>query len=81
MLLERPGVDEDHPDPPAVSITRLVCQTIVVMTILVGSGLLLVARPEYSSVAIAFIGVVIGASFGLVRMDSLRRRRKRPDES
>jgi len=62
MLVE-PG---SSPEPTSVSITRLVCLTAVVLTVLVGGGLLLLFRPEYSSVAIALIGVVIGASFGLV---------------
>lgn len=62
-MLTEPGSD---PEPTSVSITRLVCLTAVVLTVLVGGGLLLLIRPEYSSVAIALIGVVIGASFGLV---------------
>lgn len=62
MLVEPPS---DH-EPTSVSITRLVCLTAVILTVLVGGGLLLLIRPEYSSVAIALIGVVIGASFGLV---------------
>jgi len=54
------------PEPTSVSITRLVCLTLVVLAVLIGGGLLLLLRPEYSSVAIALIGVVVGASFGLV---------------
>jgi len=79
MLLERGSDDESYHEPASVAVTRLVCQTLVVMTVLLGSGALLIARPEYSNVAIAFIGVVIGACFGLVRLESLRRRRKLPD--
>jgi hypothetical protein len=75
LLLERP--DDDYHEPAAVSITRLVCQTLVVLTVLFGAGTLLVFRPEYSSAAIALIGVVIGACFGLVRFDGIRRRRDR----
>jgi hypothetical protein len=74
MLVEPEQPDSYH-EPTSVSITRLVCQTTVVMTVLVGSGALLIVRPEYSSVAVAFIGVCIGACFGLVRLDGLRRRR------
>jgi hypothetical protein len=54
------------PEPTSVSITRLVCLTLVVLAVLLGGGLLLLIRPEYSNVAIALIGVVVGASFGLV---------------
>lgn len=78
MLLES-GSDETYHEPPSIAVTRLVCQTLVVMTVLLGSGVLLVLRPEYSNVAIAFIGVVVGACFGLVRLESLRRRRKASD--
>jgi hypothetical protein len=62
-VLSEPASD---PETPAVSITRLVCLTLVVLTVLVGGGLLLLLRPEYSNVAIALIGVVVGAAFGLV---------------
>ncbi len=62
MLVE----PSSSPEPTTVSITRLVCLTLVVLTVLIGGGLLVLFRPEYSSVAIALIGVVVGASFGLV---------------
>ena len=74
MLLER-REDEGYHEPQLVSVVRLVCQTTVVLTVLVGAGLLLLVRPEYSSAAIALIGVVVGACFGLVRFDGLRRRK------
>jgi len=74
VLLERPD-DEGYHEPQSVSITRLVCQTLVVLTVLLGAGTLLLVRPEYSSAAIALIGVVVGACFGLVRFEGLRRRR------
>ena len=61
------------PEPTSVSITRLVCVTVVILTVLIGGGLVLLFRPEYSSVAIALIGVVIGASFGLVTTSRPRR--------
>ena len=64
-----------------MSVTRLVCQTLVVLAVLGGAGTLLLVRPEYSSAAIALIGVVIGACFGLVRFEGLRRRRDRADAS
>jgi hypothetical protein len=67
-----------YPEPPTVSIARLVCITVVVLTVLLGGGLLLLLRPEYSNAAIALIGVVIGASFGLV---STSRPRRPPDRS
>jgi len=75
MLLERDD-DESYHEPAPVSITRLICQTLVVLTVLFGAGTLLVFRPEYSSAAIALIGVVIGACFGLVRLDGIRRHRR-----
>jgi hypothetical protein len=62
-----------YPEPTSVSITRLVCVTVVILTVLIGGGLLLLFRTEYSSVAIALIGVVIGASFGLVTTSRPRR--------
>jgi len=75
MLLE-PGGEDGYHEPSAVSVTRLICQTLVVLTVLLGSGVLLWLRPEYAHVAIAFIGVVVGACFGMVvRMESVRRRR------
>jgi len=61
------------PEPTSVSITRLVCLTLVILIVLLGGGLLLLFRPEYSSGAIALIGVVIGASFGLVTTSRPRR--------
>jgi uncharacterized YccA/Bax inhibitor family protein len=75
MLLERP-TDDDYHEPQAVSIVRLVCQTTVVLVVLIGAGTLLFFRPEYSSAAIALIGVVVGACFGLVRFQGLRRHDK-----
>jgi hypothetical protein len=63
------------PEPTAVLITRLVCITLVVVTVLLGAGILLLARPEYSNAAIALIGVVVGASFGLVSASRPRRPR------
>lgn len=76
MLIEPEPTDSYH-EPASVSVTRLVCQTLVVLTVLFGSGTLLWLRPEYATVAVAFIGVVIGACFGLVRLESFRRRRGR----
>jgi len=73
MLLEREAEEGTYHEPQLVSVVRLVCQTTVVLTVLVGAGLLLLVRPEYSSAAIALIGVVVGACFGLVRFDGLRR--------
>lgn len=78
MLLEPSWPDEDYHEPQAVSIVRLVCQTLVVLTVLLGAGTLLLVRPEYSSAAIALIGVVVGACFGMIRLEGMRRRRK-PD--
>ena len=75
MLLEPAAGDaDDYHEPQAVSIVRLMCQTTVVLVVLLGAGTLIFLRPEYSSAAIALIGVVVGACFGLVRFDSLRRR-------
>jgi hypothetical protein len=62
-VLTEPG---SYPEATSVSITRLICLTVVILLVLVGGGLLLLLRPEYANVAIALIGVVIGASFGLV---------------
>ena len=76
MLLEPSSPDDAYHEPATVSITRLVCQTLVVLTVLLGAGTLLLVRPEYSSAAIALIGVVVGACFGLVRFQGLRRRDK-----
>lgn len=80
MLLE-PSYPEDYHEPPMVSITRLICQTLVVLSVLFGAGTLLIARPEYSSAAIALIGVVVGACFGLVRFEGMRRRRGRATDA
>lgn len=68
MLLESSN-DEDYHEPASIAVTRLLCQTAVVLTVLLGSGLLLWLRPEYSSAALALIGVVVGACFGLVRLN------------
>jgi hypothetical protein len=73
MLLQSSSTDEYH-EPPSIAVTRLVCQTLVVLTVLCTSLGLLVYRPEYSSAAIALMGVVVGACFGLVRLDPGRRR-------
>jgi len=35
-----------YPEPTSVSITRLVCVTVVILTVLIGGGLLLLLRPE-----------------------------------
>jgi hypothetical protein len=69
------GTDEYH-EPAAVAITRLACSTILALTVLIGAGVLLLVHPEYAHAAIAFIGVVVGASFGYVRATGLRRVRK-----
>jgi hypothetical protein len=53
------------PEPTSVSITRLICLTIVVLAVLIGGGVLLLLHPEHASVAFALIGVVIGATFRL----------------
>jgi hypothetical protein len=63
------------PEPTPVAITRLVCTTLVVLTVLIGAGMLLLIRPEYSNAALALIGVVIGASFGIVSANRPRRSR------
>lgn len=73
MLLESSSTDDYH-EPPAIAVTRLICQTLVVLTVLLGSGMLLWLRPEYSSAALALIGVVVGACFGLVRLNHPLRR-------
>jgi hypothetical protein len=70
VLVEPTGT----PEATSVLITRLVCITLVVMTTLVGAGVLLILHPEHASVAFALIGVVIGASFGLVTPSRPRRR-------
>ena len=69
-MLSEPAGD---PEPIAVAITRLVCLTAVILTVLVGAGSLLLLRPEYSNVAITLIGVVIGAALGLVSTSRSRR--------
>ena len=71
-MLSEPATD---PEEPSVAITRLVCLTLVILTVLVGAGSLLLLRPEYSNVAITLIGVVIGAALGLVSSSSRLRRR------
>jgi hypothetical protein len=77
MLLESSSTEADeYHEPPSIAVTRLVCQTLVVMTVLFSSLALLTFRPEYGSAAIALMGVVVGACFGLVRLDPMRRRRK-----
>jgi len=53
------------PEPTSVSITRLICLTVVVLAVLCGGGVLLLLHPEHSTTAFALIGVVIGATFGL----------------
>jgi len=55
-----------EPEPAAVAITRLICLTLVTLAVLIGGGLLLILYPEHANVAFALIGVVIGASLGLV---------------
>lgn len=59
-------MDEYH-EPASVQITRLVCSAVLALTVLIGAGVMLLVYPEYANVAIGFIGVVVGASFGLVR--------------
>jgi hypothetical protein len=71
MLTEQ----HSYPEPTWVSVTRLVCITLIVMTVLVGGGVLLLFRPEYANVALALIGVVVGAAFGLVSTSRPRRPR------
>lgn len=62
-----------YPEPTSVSITRLVCLTLVILTVLVGGGVLLLFYPEHANAALALIGVVIGGSFGLVTTSHPRR--------
>ena len=70
------GQLEEYHEPPSVAITRLVCSAILAMTVLIGAGILLLIHPEYANAAIAFIGVVVGALFGFVRTEGVRRVRK-----
>jgi hypothetical protein len=70
---------EEYHEPASVQITRLVCSAILALTVLVGAGVLLLIHPEYANVAIALIGVVVGASFGYVRAEGLRRAVRRHD--
>jgi hypothetical protein len=63
----------------SATITRLVCSTILALVVLVGAGVMLLIHPEYANAAIAFIGVVVGASFGYVRSEGARRAVRRHD--
>jgi hypothetical protein len=79
MLADRS--EEGYHEPVSVAIVRLVCLTTVALVVLLGAGLLLVLRPEYSSAAIALIGVIVGACFGLVGYGGLQRRRRGKDSA
>ena len=63
---------EEYHEPAAVQITRLICTAVLALTVLVGAGVMLLVHPEYANAAIAFIGVVVGASFGYVRSEGMR---------
>ena len=63
---------EEYHEPSTVAITRLVCSTILALTVLVGAGVMLLFHPEFANVCVAFIGVVVGASFGYVRSQAFR---------
>ena len=67
---------QEYHEPASVAITRLVCSAILAMTVLVGAGVVLLVHPEFANVCVAFIGVVVGASFGFVRAEGLRRVRR-----
>jgi hypothetical protein len=64
-VVRQHDVDEYH-EPVKLAITRLVCSTILALTVLIGAGVMLLVHPEYANAAIGFIGVVVGASFGFV---------------
>lgn len=61
-------------EPVSVQITRLVCQLVLGIAVLVTSLVLLLTHPEYSAGAALAVGVVLGSGFGLVRPHYPRRR-------
>lgn len=72
-MLTEPGA---APEPTAVAIVRLVCLTLVILTVLIGGGVMLLYYPQHASVAFALMGVVIGGAFGLSTRGFGRRERK-----
>lgn len=67
-------VDEWHEDA-RVAATRLVCQLIVTLSVLVLSVVLILTHPEYNAGIALVCGVVLGTWFAI---PSEFRRRRRP---
>jgi hypothetical protein len=76
---ETGGREEWHEDA-RVTATRLVCQMIVTLTVLVASVLLVLTHPEYAAGVALVCGVVLGSWFTMPRdLRGGRGRRRRQD--
>ena len=54
-------------ESPGVTITRLICQLILAIAVMIGATIVFLTHPEYAVSASLLIGVVVGSWFGLVR--------------
>jgi hypothetical protein len=70
--------DEWH-EPASVTVTRLICQVIVTLTVLGASVLLVLTHPEYGAGIALVCGVVLGSWFTGVPQGWTRSRRRRQD--
>lgn len=78
-MAESPPESEWHEDA-RVTATRLVCQMIVTLTVLVASVLLVLTHPEYAAGVALVCGVVLGSWFTMPRdLRGGRGRRRRQD--
>jgi uncharacterized membrane protein YfcA len=62
-------VEGVYHEPASVTVTRLICQLILTLTIFIGAGLLMIAHPEYGYGVSVLLGALIGSWFGVVGVD------------
>jgi hypothetical protein len=73
--------DETHPEAASVTITRLVCQLVVTVSVLGAALLLVLTHPEYNAGVALVCGVVLGTWFVMPdRPRWTRHRRKEREE-
>jgi hypothetical protein len=70
---------EEWHEPASVTVTRLICQVIVTLTVLGASVLLVLAHPEYGAGIALVCGVVLGSWFTGIPQGWTRGRRRRQD--
>jgi hypothetical protein len=72
---------EEWHEAASVTVTRLICQVLVTLTVLGASVLLVLTHPEYGAGIALVCGVVLGSWFTVPRDIGWGRRRARRSDS